>query len=148
LRSDRVKQGVERAPHRALLKATGVTDADMAKPFVAVVNSYVDVVPGHVHLQAFARVVKDAVRAAGAVPFEFRDGRYARKWITENEAGRPWFNAQRQAEQEQLLEQVGGRLRALMPFLDPVTLRPDGSAAPAATAEPTAVAVSAQEVSR
>ena len=71
MRSDQIKRGIERAPHRALLKATGVTDADMGKPFVAIVNSYVDVVPGHVHLQAFGKLVKDAVRAAGGVPFEF-----------------------------------------------------------------------------
>ena len=67
----RSKSGIERAPHRALLKATGVTDADMKKPFIAVVNSYVDIIPGHVHLQSFARLVKDAIRAAGGVPFEF-----------------------------------------------------------------------------
>jgi len=71
MRSDRIKLGFERAPHRSLLKATGVTDADMRKPFIAVVNSYVDIVPGHVHLQGFGKVVKDAVRAAGGVPFEF-----------------------------------------------------------------------------
>jgi len=71
MRSDQIKRGIERAPHRALLKATGVTDADMGKPFVAIVNSYVDIVPGHVHLQAFGKLVKDAVRAAGGVPFEF-----------------------------------------------------------------------------
>src|SRR5512136_2087906 len=70
-RSDRIKLGAERAPHRALLKATGVTDADFGKPFIAVVNSYVDIVPGHVHLQQFGQLVKDAVRAAGGVPFEF-----------------------------------------------------------------------------
>jgi dihydroxy-acid dehydratase len=71
MRSDRIKRGVERAPHRALLKATGVRDEDMGKPFIAVVNSYVDIVPGHAHLQGFGRTVKDAVRAAGGVPFEF-----------------------------------------------------------------------------
>ncbi len=71
MRSDQIKRGIERAPHRALLKATGVTDADMGKPFIAIVNSYVDVVPGHVHLQGFGKLVKDAVRAAGGVPFEF-----------------------------------------------------------------------------
>ena len=71
MRSDNVKKGTEHAPHRALLKATGVTDADMKKPFIAIVNSYVDVVPGHVHLQAFGKRVKEAVRAAGGVPFEF-----------------------------------------------------------------------------
>lgn len=71
MRSDTIKKGPERAPHRSLLKAVGVTDADMGKPFVAVVNSYVDVVPGHVHLREFGALVKQAVRAAGAVPFEF-----------------------------------------------------------------------------
>src|SRR5512145_2270694 len=71
MRSDRIKSGFERAPHRSLLKATGVTDADMGKPFVAIVNSYVDIIPGHVHLQEFGKLVKQAVRAAGGVPFEF-----------------------------------------------------------------------------
>ena len=71
MRSDQIKAGIERAPHRALLKATGVTDADMHKPFIAIVNSYVDVVPGHVHLQGFGKLVKEAVREAGGVPFEF-----------------------------------------------------------------------------
>jgi dihydroxy-acid dehydratase len=71
MRSDKVKTGFERAPHRALLKATGITDADMRKPFIAIVNSYTDIVPGHVHLQDFAKHVKQAVRAAGGVPFEF-----------------------------------------------------------------------------
>ncbi len=71
MRSDRIKAGFERAPHRALLKATGVTDADMGKPFIAVCNSYVDIVPGHVHLQGVGRLVKQAVRDAGGVPFEF-----------------------------------------------------------------------------
>ncbi len=71
MRSDNVKTGIEHAPHRALLRGAGVKDADMSKPFIAVVNSYVDVVPGHVHLQEFGKLVKDAVRAAGGVPFEF-----------------------------------------------------------------------------
>jgi dihydroxy-acid dehydratase len=71
MRSDQIKVGFERAPHRSLLKATGLKDEDFAKPFIAVVNSYVDIVPGHVHLQEFGRRVKDVVRAAGGVPFEF-----------------------------------------------------------------------------
>ncbi len=71
MRSDRIKKGFERAPHRALLKATGVRDEDFDKPFIAVVNSYVDIIPGHVHLQDFGRRVKTAVHAAGGVPFEF-----------------------------------------------------------------------------
>ena len=71
MRSDTVKKGFDKAPHRALLRATGLQDDDFNKPFVAIVNSYVDVVPGHVHLQDFGKLVKEAVRAAGCVPFEF-----------------------------------------------------------------------------
>lgn len=56
---------------------------------------------------------------------EIQDGTYAKKWIAENEAGRPWFDKQRAAEQEQLLERVGVKLRAMMPFLNPITVRPD-----------------------
>lgn len=71
MRSDIIKKGYERAPHRSLLKATGVKDEDFSKPFIAVVNSYIDIIPGHVHLQEFGRQVKETVRAAGGVPFEF-----------------------------------------------------------------------------
>ncbi len=72
MRSDQIKLGFERAPHRGLLRATGVVgENDFHKPFIAVCNSYVDVVPGHVHLQAFGKLVKEAIRAAGGVPFEF-----------------------------------------------------------------------------
>ena len=71
MRSDTVKKGFDKAPHRALLRATGLQDDDFKKPFVAIVNSYVDIVPGHVHLQEFGKLIKDAVRAAGGVPFEF-----------------------------------------------------------------------------
>jgi dihydroxy-acid dehydratase len=71
MRSDTIKKGFERAPHRALLRATGVKEEDFDKPFVAIVNSYVDVIPGHVHLQEYGRFIKDAVRTAGGVPFEF-----------------------------------------------------------------------------
>jgi len=71
MRSDRIKTGFERAPHRALLRAAGVSPEDFNKPFIAIVNSYVDIVPGHVHLQSFGRLVKAAVRQAGGVPFEF-----------------------------------------------------------------------------
>src|SRR5690242_18875151 len=72
MRSDQIKLGFERAPHRGLLRATGVVgENDFSKPFIAVCNSYVDVVPGHVHLQAFGKLVKEAIRAAGGVPFEF-----------------------------------------------------------------------------
>lgn len=71
MRSDTIKKGHDRAPHRALLKATGVTDADMGKPFIGIANSYVDIVPGHVHLKEFGDLVKAAVREAGGVPFIF-----------------------------------------------------------------------------
>ena len=73
MRSDQIKRGFERAPHRSLLRATGqIKDkADFAKPFIAVCNSYIDIIPGHVHLQEFGRVVKDAIREAGGIPFEF-----------------------------------------------------------------------------
>ena len=73
MHSDTIKRGFARAPHRALLRATTQIrdETDFGKPFVAICNSYVDIVPGHVHLQQFGRVVKDAVRAAGGVPFEF-----------------------------------------------------------------------------
>jgi ketol-acid reductoisomerase len=73
------------------------------------------------------RLITDATRdEMRRMLAEIRDGTYARNWIAENQQGRPWFNAQRASEQEQLLEQVGARLRAMMPFLDPVTVRPDG----------------------
>ena len=73
MRSDTIKRGFERAPHRSLLRATGQIrePRDFDKPFVAVCNSYVDIIPGHVHLQEFGRVVKEAIREAGGVPFEF-----------------------------------------------------------------------------
>src|SRR5256714_1403728 len=73
MRSDTIKKGFERAPHRSLLRATGQIRerGDFDKPFVAICNSYVDIIPGHAHLQEFGRVVKEAVRAAGGVPFEF-----------------------------------------------------------------------------
>jgi dihydroxy-acid dehydratase len=71
LRSDAVKVGVERAPHRALLKALGISDSDLSKPFIGVVNSYTNVVPGHAHLNQVAGAVKAGVVGAGGVPFEF-----------------------------------------------------------------------------
>ncbi len=71
LRSDEIKKGVTKAPHRALLKALGVTDRDLEKPFVAVVNSFTSVVPGHIHLNEVAEAVKTGVTAAGGLPFEF-----------------------------------------------------------------------------
>ncbi|MGH7493120.1 MAG: dihydroxy-acid dehydratase [bacterium] len=71
MRSDIIKKGFERAPHRSLLKATGVTDGDFAKPFIGICNSFIEIIPGHVHLQELGRIVKQAVKEAGGVPFEF-----------------------------------------------------------------------------
>lgn len=73
MRSDTIKKGFERAPHRSLLKATGVihNDDDFSKPFIGIANSYIDLIPGHVHLQGFGKIVKEVVREAGGVPFEF-----------------------------------------------------------------------------
>jgi len=71
MKSDTVKKGFQRAPHRALLRACGLTDDDMNKPFIGVANSFCEVVPGHVHLNKVAKTIKEAVRVAGGVPFEF-----------------------------------------------------------------------------
>jgi dihydroxy-acid dehydratase len=71
LRSDAVKVGVQRAPHRALLKALGISDKELGKPFIGVVNSFTDVVPGHAHLKQVAEAVKAGIFSAGGVPFEF-----------------------------------------------------------------------------
>src|SRR5512140_3155658 len=71
MRSDTVKKGFERAPHRSLLKAAGVTDADMGKPFIAVCNSFVAIVPGPVHLTRAAPYVQECVREGGGVVLEF-----------------------------------------------------------------------------
>ncbi len=73
MRSDTIKKGFDKTPHRSLLKATGViqSDDDFKKPFIGVCNSYIDLIPGHVHLQKFGQVVKEEIRAAGGVPFEF-----------------------------------------------------------------------------
>lgn len=73
MRSDLIKKGFDKAPHRSLLKATGVikNDDDFNKPFIGIANSYIDLIPGHVHLQEFGKLIKDAVREAGGVPFEF-----------------------------------------------------------------------------
>ena len=71
MRSDTIKKGFERAPHRSLLRATGLTDADFDKPFVGIANSHVDIIPGHFYLQEYGRIAKDEIRKAGGVPFEF-----------------------------------------------------------------------------
>jgi dihydroxy-acid dehydratase len=71
MRSDEVKRGIERAPHRALLKALGLTDKDIAKPFIGVANSFTTIVPGHIHLKNIGEAVKAGIETAGGTPFEF-----------------------------------------------------------------------------
>ncbi len=71
MRSDSIKQGIERAPHRALLRAVGVRSSDFDKPFIGIVNSFNEIVPGHIHLRSIADAVKAGVLSAGGVPFEF-----------------------------------------------------------------------------
>ena len=71
MRSDTIKRGDARAGHRSLLRATGVGEGDWDKPFIAICNSHVDIIPGHVHLQEVGNYVKECVRAAGGVPFLF-----------------------------------------------------------------------------
>jgi dihydroxy-acid dehydratase len=71
LNSKRITEGVEKAPHRSLLKALGLTDREIRKPFIGVVNSFNEIVPGHIHLRTIADAVKQGVRDGGGLPFEF-----------------------------------------------------------------------------
>jgi dihydroxy-acid dehydratase len=71
MRSDTIKRGDARAPHRSLLRATGLKDDDFGKPFIAICNSHVDIIPGHVHLDKVGQFVKQCVREAGGTPFIF-----------------------------------------------------------------------------
>jgi ketol-acid reductoisomerase len=71
---------------------------------------------------------------------EIQNGTYAKKWIAENEAGRPWFNATRRTEREAQIEKVGAQLRAMMPFLDAVTVTPEGEVKRVAAEQPVGVA--------
>ncbi|MAF85789.1 MAG: dihydroxy-acid dehydratase [Dehalococcoidales bacterium] len=70
MKSDVVKKGIERAPHRSLLYAVGCAQAEMDKPFIGVINSFSEVIPGHIHLRGIAEAVKAGVRSEGGVPFE------------------------------------------------------------------------------
>ena len=70
-RSEFIRKKPEFAPHRSLLRATGLKDEDFDKPFIGIANSYTDIVPGHVHLRDFVEIIKDEVRKLGGVPFEF-----------------------------------------------------------------------------
>lgn len=71
MRSDTIKRGFDKTPHRSLLRATGLKDDDFNKPFIGVANSHIDIIPGHFFLQEYGRIVKEAIREAGGVPFEF-----------------------------------------------------------------------------
>ena len=71
MRSDVIKKGVARAPHRSLLKALGITDKEMNKPFIGVAQAANEIIPGHLHLKHIAQAAKDGIRMAGGVPFEF-----------------------------------------------------------------------------
>jgi dihydroxy-acid dehydratase len=71
MRSDEIKKGIEKAPHRALLKALCLTDKDIAKPFIGIANSYTNLVPGHIHLRNIADAVTAGILTAGGTPFEF-----------------------------------------------------------------------------
>ena len=71
MRSDTIKKGFDKTPHRSLLRATGLKDEDFDKPFIGVANSYIDIIPGHFFLQEYGQIVKEAIREAGGVPFEF-----------------------------------------------------------------------------
>ena len=71
MRSDEIKQGFSRAPHRSLLRATGVKDEDFNKPFIGVANSFIEIIPGHFFLNKVAEIIKEEIRANGCVPFEF-----------------------------------------------------------------------------
>ena len=71
MRSDQVKKGFDRAPHRSLFRATGLQTDDFNKPFIGVANSYIDIIPGHFFLNEYGRIIKDEIRKHGCIPFEF-----------------------------------------------------------------------------
>jgi len=71
LKSDAVKKGIEKAPHRALFKSLGLEDDDIAKPLIGIANSYTNIVPGHIHLRTIGEAVKEGILSAGGTPFEF-----------------------------------------------------------------------------
>ncbi|HED03659.1 MAG TPA: dihydroxy-acid dehydratase [Candidatus Fraserbacteria bacterium] len=71
MRSDAVKKGIDRAPHRALFRATGLSDEEIQRPHIGIANSWNEIVPGHIHLRELAEQVKQGIRAAGGTPLEF-----------------------------------------------------------------------------
>ena len=77
MRSDILKKGIETLPHRALLRAAGLNDDDMEKPFIGVADSFNDIIPGHIHLRKLSEEVKRGIRDAGGFPFEWGVPGYA-----------------------------------------------------------------------
>lgn len=71
MKSDNIKKGIQRAPHRSLLRACGLDDDDFKKPFIGIANSFTDIVPGHIHLRELVEHVKQGIIDAGGIPFEF-----------------------------------------------------------------------------
>ena len=71
MKSDNIKKGIQRAPHRSLLRACGLGDNDFDKPFIGIANSFTEIVPGHIHLRELVEFVKEGIIAAGGIPFEF-----------------------------------------------------------------------------
>jgi len=71
MKSDNIKKGIQRAPHRSLLRACGLKDEDFKKPFIGIANSFTEIVPGHIHLKNLVEFVKEGIIAAGGIPFEF-----------------------------------------------------------------------------
>ena len=71
MRSDIIKKGWEKTPHRSLLRAVGLEDEDFSKPFIGIANSHIDIIPGHFFLQEYGKIVKDEIKKAGGIPFEF-----------------------------------------------------------------------------
>lgn len=71
MRSDEVKKGHQRAPHRSLFRATGLVDGDFEKPFIGVANSFIEIIPGHFFLNRVSKIIKEEIKANGCVPFEF-----------------------------------------------------------------------------
>src|SRR5512134_4187588 len=71
MRSDLIKEGLERTPHRALIKGTGMPESEMGKPFIGIATSFTDLVPGHVGMRGLERVIENGVHAGGGYPFLF-----------------------------------------------------------------------------
>ena len=71
MKSDNIKKGIQRAPHRSLLRACGLKDEDFKKPFIGIANSFTEIVPGHIHLKNLVEFVKEGIIATGGIPFEF-----------------------------------------------------------------------------